>query len=639
MMRDEREYLEADGLGGFAMGTVAGPRTRRYHGLLVVARQPPVERVLLVQGFEATLVRGASRVALSAQRYVPGIETGSGRTVERFSAEPWPAWELRLEDGSLVQQEIVAIHDTPSVAVRWTLLEGDAARLEVRPFLAGRDIHALHHENDALNFSSRQEGAHVAWQTYEGMPVIHSWADAHFTAEPVWYRQFEFPEELVRGFDGVEDGASPGILAFELSPGGSALWLLSAALMLEGDQPVGPAIKSLLAREQARRAALGGILERAADAYIVRRGTGRSLIAGYPWFTDWGRDTFIALRGLCLATGRLADAREVLLAWAGEVSEGMLPNRFVDDGGDAEFNAVDASLWFVIAVHEYLAAARRAGSETLAGDRRALGTAVQQILTGYSKGTRYGIMADQDGLLRAGMPGVQLTWMDARIGDWVVTPRTGKPVEVQALWINALRIGGRRWDTLRRQAEASFAERFWNEEQGCLYDVVDADHVPGRVDASLRPNQLLAIGGLPWPLLRDDKAHRILELVERELWTPLGPRSLAANEANYASHYRGSPPERDAAYHMGTVWPWLAGPFIEAWLRTHRGSGAVAEARQRFLEPLREHIQAAGIGHVSEVADAEAPFTPGGCPFQAWSVGEVLRIERMLAAADASVAA
>ncbi len=639
MTDDRREYLEADGLGGFASGTVAGPRTRRYHGLLVVARQPPVDRVLLVQGFEATLVRGPSRVAVTAQRYAPGVVTGASRAVERFQLDPWPTWELRLEDGTLVRQEIVALHHTLSVAVRWTLLEGEAARLEVRPLLAGRDIHALHHENDVLRLDTRVNGAHLAWQTYESMPIIHSWAEAQYTPAPVWYRRFELTEELARGFGGLEDGASPGVLTFDLRPGPAACWLLSTAPPLDTDGAAGPVIEGFIATERSRRFRLGGPLERAADAYIVRRGEGRSIIAGYPWFTDWGRDTFIALRGLCLATGRLPDGRAVLLAWAGEVSEGMLPNRFVDQGGEPEFNAVDASLWFVIAAHEYLAAARRHESGSLAADRQRLGAAVQQILAGYARGTRFGIVADEDGLLRCGVAGVQLTWMDARVGDWVVTPRIGKPVEVQALWINALRIGGRRWAAMRRRAESAFVHRFWNEELGCLHDVVDVDHVAGQADARVRPNQVLAVGGLPWPLLHGNRARRVVEVVERELWTPLGPRSLAASAAGYAAHYAGGPSERDAAYHMGTVWPWLAGPFIEAWLRVHRGPRAVADARRRFLEPLLAHAEAAGVGHVSEVADAEPPFTPGGCPFQAWSVGELLRIQRMLAALDTSVAA
>jgi predicted glycogen debranching enzyme len=275
-----------------------------------------------------------------------------------------------------------------------------------------------------------------------------------------------------------------------------------------------------------------------------------------------------------------------------------------------------------------------------AGDRRALDRAIQAILEGYARGTRYGITADGDGLLRAGVPGVQLTWMDAKVGDWVVTPRVGKPVEIQALWINALRIGGGRWDALRERAMASFERRFWDEERGALHDVVDVDHVPGAVDASIRPNQLLAVGGLPWPLVTGRRARRIVDLAERELWTPLGPRSLAPAHPDYAPHYRGDPVMRDGAYHQGTVWPWLAGAFVDAWIRARRGTPAArAEARRRFVEPLLAHLDEAGVGHVSEVADADAPHVPGGCPFQAWSVGELLRIERVILPARPRLAA
>jgi predicted glycogen debranching enzyme len=355
------------------------------------------------------------------------------------------------------------------------------------------------------------------------------------------------------------------------------------------------------------------------------------LVAGYPWFTDWGRDTFIALRSLCLATGRLDVAREIVLEWAAAVSDGMLPNRFADAGESAEYNAVDASLWYVVAGHEWIAAAR---GDVAAADRARFDAAVDAILEGYAKGTRYGIRADDDGLLTAGAPGVQLTWMDAKVGDWVVTPRRGKPVEVQALWINALRLAGVRrdeWRALAEVAEAGFAARFWNEAAATLFDVVDADGVAGAVDASLRANQILAVGGLPFALLDGARARSVVDAVEAKLWTPLGLRSLAPDDPAYVGRYAGGVRERDAAYHQGTVWPWLAAPFVEAWLRVRGASPeAKAIARERFLAPLRAHLGSAGLGHVSEVADGDAPHAPGGCPFQAWSLGALLRIEVLL---------
>jgi predicted glycogen debranching enzyme len=297
---------------------------------------------------------------------------------------------------------------------------------------------------------------------------------------------------------------------------------------------------------------------------------------------------------------------------------------------------VDASLWYAIVVAEWMDAMRDAGRTVAPADRRRLGDAVRAILDGFARGTRYGIRADADGLLAAGVPGVQLTWMDAKIGDWVVTPRVGKPVEVQALWVNALDAGARfdpAWAVVRDRARAAFEARFWNEDVACLFDVVDVDHEPGRVDGTIRPNQLFALGALPVALVEGERARRAVDTVERALWTPLGPRSLAPGEPGYAARYAGGVFHRDSAYHQGTVWPWLAGPFVDAWLRVRGdGDGARREARERFVAPLLEHLHDAGLGHVSEIADADAPHHPNGCPFQAWSVGELLRLEVRLGA-------
>ena len=341
------------------------------------------------------------------------------------------------------------------------------------------------------------------------------------------------------------------------------------------------------------------------------------------------------MRGLCLATGRVAEALEVLSAWAGLVSEGMLPNYFPDASGHPEYNTVDGSLWYVVAAGEAMQAA---GGNLDGTRRRRLVDACEAILAGYARGTRYGIRATDDGLLAAGVRGQQLTWMDARVGDREITPRIGKPVEVQALWLNGLATAATwgtaasaRWAELHARGLASFQDRFWDEARGRLHDVVDVDHVPGTVDATFRPNQIFAVGGLPWPLLGGQRARRVVAAVEASLLTPLGLRTLAPEEPGFVPHYRGGVAERDGSYHQGTVWPWLMGPFVEAYLRVH-GDGPEAKraARERFLIPLRRHLGEAGLGHVSEVADALAPHLPGGAPFQAWSLGELLRLERVI---------
>jgi predicted glycogen debranching enzyme len=353
----------------------------------------------------------------------------------------------------------------------------------------------------------------------------------------------------------------------------------------------------------------------------VCRGSGHTILAGFPWFTDWGRDTFIAMRGLIIARGRYDVAASILLGWADLVSEGMLPNRFPDHGETPEFNSVDASLWYAIAVHEFLAAARPDSAV-----RTQLLRAVTAILDGYAAGKRFAIRMDDDGLIACGVPDVQLTWMDAKVGDHVVTPRIGKPVEVEALWINALRCAGGRYAAIAARAETAFRERFWNPRSGCLHDVVDVDHHAGHVDSSVRPNQILAAGGLPFAVVDADVARAIVAKVERELLTPLGLRTLAPGEPAYRPRYEGGVWERDTAYHQGTVWPWLIGPFVDAWLSVHGDDQAHRdEARLRFLGPLQAHLRVAGLGHVSEIADGNPPHTPRGCPFQAWSTGELIR--------------
>jgi predicted glycogen debranching enzyme len=591
--------------------------------------------MVLVNGLDAWVETVAGSLALSSQHYAPDVHHPDGdQRLTDFQEEPWPRWTFRLDDGTRVEQELFVPHGISAVAMCWRLLDTvEHATLTVRPFLSGRDYHSLHHENPAFCFDADTHGQRVAWKPYPGVPATVAVSNGAYEHQPVWYRNFLYQEERARGLDCTEDLASPGVFRWDLTQG-DAILILQAEdqLVVREDRDASAEVRwhVLQEAERKRRALFRSRLHRSADAYLVRRGQGKTIIAGYPWFTDWGRDTFIALRGLCLATGRLDDARDILLDWSGTVSEGMLPNLFSDRGSMPEFNSVDASLWYIIAVHDFLQATGSAGASVDPSTRERLQRAVEAILTGYAGGTRFGIRLDGDGLLAAGVPGVQLTWMDAKVGDWVVTPRIGKPVEVQALWLNALWIGGqfsRKWLPHFERGREAFRNRFWNETDGCLHDVVDPDHRPATVDATLRPNQILAVGGLPIALLEGEQARRVVDVVEARLWTPLGLRSLAPGLTGYAARYEGDVRQRDGTYHQGTVWPWLAGPFVEAWVRV-RGATPEArnEARVRFLEPLLQHLDEAGLGHVSEIADGVAPHTPRGCPFQAWSLGEVLRL-------------
>jgi predicted glycogen debranching enzyme len=657
-----QEWLEADGLGGFASGTALGIRTRRYHSLLLVATAPPTGRIVLVNGFDAWVEADGRKFQLSSQCYSPGVIGGEGaECIEAFGWEPWPHWIFKLGDSTRIEQELFVLKGQPMTCVSWRVLGPRRdLKLFVRPFLSGRDYHSLHKSNSAFRFDAEVRPSQVSWAPYTGLPGIAALTNGDYSHQPVWYYNFRYEEERARGLDCEEDLAAPGVFSWDLAAG-QAVLVLTTQEHVKGRLSASTKPLDLFERardvERKRRGKFPSKLAAAADAYIVRRssnnsgGKGKTIIAGYPWFTDWGRDTFIALRGLCLAIGRLSEARDILLAWTDAVSQGMLPNRFPDQGEQPEFNAVDASLWFIVAAYEYLKA--RAQNPKSKMERQSFGAGVEEqhetalhstieaILEGYSKGTRYGIRLDDDGLLAAGERGAQLTWMDAKVGGWIVTQRAGKPVEVQALWLNALRIASEfspGWKTLFERALISFRKRFWNEENGCLYDVVDVNHRKGEVDATFRPNQILAVGGLPFSLLEPEHALRVVAAVEARLWVPLGLRSLAPSEPGYAPRYQGGVPERDGSYHQGTVWPWLLGPFVEAWVRVRGGDEATKrEARGKFLPPLPAHLEEAGLGHISEIADADAPHRPRGCPFQAWSVGEALRLDRVVLAENSSV--
>jgi predicted glycogen debranching enzyme len=626
------EWLETNGRGGFASGTVAGPNTRRYHALLLIARNPPTDRFVLVNHLEEQITIGGQAYALSVNCYPGAVHPDGYTRCVGFSSDPWPTWTYDV-GGIEVVREVFCPQGRDMVVVRWRLAGagGRAARLIVRPMLSGRDYHSTHHENGGVQTGARV-GGYVAWQPYRGLPEIRVFHGGGYRHEPDWYRRLQFPVEQERGLDGEEDWWSPGEFTMELAAGQPAHLVLTTEAVETIDA------EALARDERARRQQLADRapghdplvrrLWQAAEAYLSDRGAQKTVIAGYPWFTDWGRDTFISLPGLCLATGRHEIARQVIVAFSDHVSQGMIPNRFPDAGETPEYNTIDASLWFVHAVGRYLDYTK---DETTVRD--IAWPAVRAILDGYRQGTRYGIRMDGDGLITSGAPGVQLTWMDAKVGDWVVTPRRGKPVEIQALWVRALAVGeelaakfgdkafAKRCDEDRIKAIKSFRARFWHEQNGWLYDVVDGE---GGDDASLRPNQIYAVF-FPGELLEEKQAKRVVEVVRERLLTPVGLRTLAPGDPRYRPRYEGDVHSRDGAYHQGTVWPFLLGPFITAWVRVHGGTPEAKQEARGFLSGLERHLDDGCLGQVSEIFDAEPPHRSRGCFAQAWSVAEPLR--------------
>ena len=473
----------------------------------------------------------------------------------------------------------------------------------------------------------------VVWHPYSDLPPVRAFHSGGYRHEPHWYRHIQFPVEQQRGLDAEEDWWSPGEFTFDLESGSTQTLAFTSETVDRLD------VVALSKRERSRRNtvrqaapaadSLASELWCAAEMFLSGRGTQHTVIAGYPWFTDWGRDTFISLPGLCLVTGRLDVAWQVIASFTAHVSEGMVPNRFPDAGEQPEYNTIDASLWFIHAIDRYLAASRDE-----ARVRKTAWPAVKQILDGYRRGTRYGIRMGEDGLITGGVSGAQLTWMDAKVGDWVVTPRHGKPVEIQALWVRALEVGetlARRFGEAdyadrcrndRGNAVASFRKRFWYEQGGYLYDVIDG---PEGNDPSLRPNQLYAIS-LVDELVPRDRAQQILRLVEDQLLTPVGLRTLSPQDPRYCGRYEGGVAERDGAYHQGTVWPFLLGTFVTAWIKVHGKKAAALKQARSFLDGIDAHLKEACLGQVSEIFDAEAPHIPRGCYAQAWSVAEPLRV-------------
>jgi predicted glycogen debranching enzyme len=649
-----REWLVTNGLGGYASGSVAGISTRRYHGLLVAALPAPLGRTLMLNHVAEELrLPDGTVIPLGGHALADGsIELHTLASLASFRLElGLPVWQYRARDW-IIEKRIVLPHGQNTVYQSYRMIAGSGTiRLRVRP-----SVHFRPHENSVVVtphpdyfVKSCPHGFEITDPKFPPLRVRLDAAWSELVLGAAKTREVFYRVEQSRGYESHASVWSPGYFRTDLRAGEQATLVAStedwATLLAISAVDAFSAEQERRARlvEQApheARDGLAGELVLAADQFLMTPATRvadaarahaagdelRAIVAGYHWFTDWGRDTMISLEGLTLDTGRSQEARYILRNYAFYVRDGLIPNLFPEGEQQGLYHTADATLWYFHALHRYV---------SRKGDRQTLHTllpVLRDIIEHHQRGTRFGIHVDErDHLLVQGAPGYQLTWMDAKVGDWVVTPRRGKAVEINALWYNALRLMqawheqegdaqhageyGVEADLVRR----SFNERFWCAERNHLYDVVDGEQ--GGNDASLRPNQLFAIS-LDHPVLEPDRWLPVLQVCTERLLTPMGLRSLAPGEPDYKPQYDGDLRSRDAAYHQGTVWAWLIGPFIDAWLRVHPDD--LASARD-FLSGFAAHMSEACIGSISEIFDAEAPYLPRGCVAQAWSVAEVLR--------------
>lgn len=644
-----REWLVGNGLGGYASGTLSGVVTRRYHGMLVSAEAAPLGRMVMLNHLSerVTLPSGRSMIIGGEMPDGPGAEA-----LEDFRLDiGLPVWRFARE-GVVIEKMVFLAHMRNTAYVVYRVIEAPGAvRLTLRPSIDFRHQHDAVHESSHRSYTLSATDGRFEISAGPSLPVLRLSVDdpsAVLTVERGSRREVFYRVEAERGYESHGSLWSPGRFSLDVKPGAAATLIASTESWHNVEAlPMADA----LAHERDRRRRLlhmalpdphddmAAGLVLAADAFVVSpagriadatraRAAGdevRTVIAGYHWFTDWGRDTMIGLEGLTLATRRHTEAGWILRAFAPHIRDGLIPNMFPEGRNEACYNTADATLWYFHALDRYLAAT---------GDRPTLALILpklEDIVAHHLRGTRYGIGIDpSDGLLTQGADGYQLTWMDAKVGGWVVTPRRGKAVELNALWYNALclmerwlRDDGREEDARSMAAEAerariSFNRRFWNADGGCLYDVVDGD---GGDDSACRPNQLFAIS-LPHPVLDRDRWDGVMQVVTAKLLTPVGLRTLSSDHPDYKPKYFGDLRARDASYHQGTVWPWLMGPYLDAWLTLHPDDKAGA---RRLLQGFIAQMECAGVGSLSEIHDAEPPFTPRGCIAQAWSVAEVLR--------------
>lgn len=633
-----REWLETNGIGGFAAGTLGGVNTRRYHGLLVAAIVPPATRAVLLSKLEETVTIDNQTFELSANAYPNAIHPQGFRLLKNFRLQPFPTWVYKLGDFE-IEKTVFMRHGENTVIVDYKLTTAANSNdkpqtcvLELRPLVAFRDFHHLGNNQTDFNESFEISENSVALKPKQDLPALNfSYQNGEIETSGFWYRNFEYAVERERGFDFTEDLFQPFVIKLALSLDQTVSIVVSTEPRAARDVPVFRQAELERRQKIVKTSGLRGdflkTLVAASDQFIVRRGMDKSVIAGYPWFGDWGRDTMIALPGLTLTTNRPEIARSILLEFSNYISEGMLPNRFPDTGEKPEYNTVDATLWYFEAIRAF--AEKTQDYEFI---EQGLYPKLVEIIAWHLRGTRYGIRVDTDGLLCAGDKTTQLTWMDAKYGDIAFTPRFGKAVEIQALWYNALRVigdlaekfedrdGAAQYQALAEMAKISFAQTFWNKTEDCLFDCINEMR-----DGAVRPNQIFA-ASLTHSMLNLDQKRRVVRKVEAELLTPFGLRTLSPKDPRYAGHYEGDGFTRDSRYHQGTAWAWLSGAFFTAYAAAFADEPDTKIKLRDWLEPFKQHLTEAGVGQISEIFDGDAPHTPRGCFAQAWSVAEILRV-------------
>jgi predicted glycogen debranching enzyme len=604
-----REWILTNRLGGFSMGTVSGINTRRYHGLLVAATSPPETRMVLLGAIDAFVQTDSSPIGLSANQYPGAIFPQGYLYLSAFSIDGTAIWSYRGA-GFAVDRRITMHEGKNAVTIEYVNVGADPVLLTLRPLVCHKFYHAnfTEHQGYPQSLSFPKNSTVIE---NDGVTLFLDHPTAQRSPVQGWYYRFDHARETERGLDARDDLFCPCELKYELLAGESAVIVASTEAKTK-PVPSAP-------QEHAEGFRLQPLLEAAADHFFVETKSRSTIIAGYPWFTDWGRDTMISLPGILLHTGRVAKARSILDDYASQMFQGLIPNRFVEQGQHPDYNTVDATLWFANSIYKTL------DKEWDEGFATRMHKVLTDVFEWHVKGTLFGIRVDpEDGLLTQGQEGVQLTWMDAKVGDWVVTPRHGKPVEINGLWINALRVVEWLAEKLEKdvtafraaaeKAESNFEAKFWNEHLGFYLDTADPN------DASLRPNQCIAMA-LPFMPVNGDRAKRALQVVARELLTPIGLRTLGPSEPGYRGRYQGPLPEMDAAYHQGTAWPWLLGSYVTAMVKVTKDK----KEAKRLLKNARLMLTACGISGISEVYDGDPPQNPNGCPWQAWSAAEILR--------------